>query len=52
MYDLIKEAIHDDAAAIEISKMENKDVTEVVDALSQLSLEDTMKLGMQFKRFP
>lgn len=52
MYDLIKEAIHDDAAAIEISKMENKDVTEVVDAISQLSLEDTMKLGMQFKRFP
>lgn len=52
MYDLIKEAVHDDAAAIEISKMENKDVTSVVDAISQLSLEETMKLGMQFKRFP
>ena len=52
MYDLIKEAVHDDDAAIEISKMENKDVSSVVDAISELSLEDTMKLGMQFKRFP
>ena len=52
MYDLIKEAVHDDDAAIEISKMENKDVSSVVDAISDLSLEDTMKLGMQFKRFP
>jgi 5,10-methenyltetrahydromethanopterin hydrogenase cofactor biosynthesis protein HmdC len=51
MYDLIKKAVHDDGAAIEISKM-NKDVGEVVDAISQLSLEETMKLGMQFKRFP
>ncbi len=51
MYDLIKKAVHDDDAAIEISKM-NKDVGEVVDAISQLSLEETMKLGMQFKRFP
>ena len=52
MYDLIKEAVHDDDAAIEISKMESKDVSSVVDAISELSLEDTMKLGMQFKRFP
>lgn len=51
MYDLIKEAVHDDAAAIEISKMK-KDVGSVVDAISELSLEDTMKLGMSFKRFP
>ena len=51
MYDLIKKAVHDDDAAIEISKI-NKDVGEVVDAISQLSLEETMKLGMQFKRFP
>ena len=51
MYDLIKKAVHDDDAAIEISKMD-KDVGEVVDAISQLSLEEAMKLGMQFKRFP
>lgn len=51
MYDLIKEAIVDDDAAIELSKMD-KNVVEVVDAISELSLEDTMKLGMKFKRFP
>ena len=52
MYELIKKAVDDDNAAIEISKMENKDVVAVVDSISQLSLEETMKLGMQFKRFP
>lgn len=51
MHDLIKEAVYDDAAAIELSKMD-KDVVSVVDAISELSLEETMKLGMQFKRFP
>ena len=51
MYDLIKEAIIDDDVAIELSKMD-KNVVEVVDAISELSLEDTMKLGMKFKRFP
>ncbi|MCQ2970301.1 5,10-methenyltetrahydromethanopterin hydrogenase cofactor biosynthesis protein HmdC [Methanobrevibacter gottschalkii] len=51
MYDLIKEAVHSDEAAIEISKMK-KDVGSVVDAISELSLDDTMKLGMSFKRFP
>ena len=39
MYDLIKKAVHDDDAAIEISKMD-KDVGEVVDAISELSLEE------------
>ena len=52
MYDLIKKAVNEDNAAIEISKMENKDVVAVVDAISELSLDETMKLGMQFKRFP
>ena len=42
MYDLIKNAVYDDDAAIEISKMD-KDVTSVVDAISQLTLEETMK---------
>ena len=45
MYDLIKRAVYDDDAAIEISKMD-KDVASVVDAISELSLEETMKLGM------
>ena len=39
MYELIKNAVNDDGAAIEISKMENKDVVSVVDAISELSLE-------------
>ena len=51
MHDLIKQAVNDDEAAITISKMD-KNVCEVVDAISDLSLEETMKLGMQFKRFP
>ncbi len=51
MYDLIKRAVYDDDAAIELSKSK-KNVTEVVDAISQLSLDETMALGMQFKRFP
>lgn len=51
MHDLIKEAVNNDDAAIEISKMK-KDAGSVVDAISELSLEETMKLGMQFKRFP
>ena len=51
MYNLIKNPVHDDEAAIQISKMD-KDVTSVVDAISELSLDEAMKLGMQFKRFP
>ena len=51
MYDLIRKAVYDDDAAIQISKMD-KDVTSVVDAISELSLDEAMKLGMQFKRFP
>ena len=39
MYDLIKKAVLDDEAAITISKMD-KDVGEVVDAISELSLEE------------
>ena len=52
MYDLVKESVYDDNAAIELSKIEKKDVVSIVDAISELSLEDVMKLGMQFKRFP
>ena len=48
MYDLIKRAVHDDDAAIEISKMD-KDVTSVVDAISQLSLCLLLKLFLPRK---
>lgn len=51
MYELIKKAITDDDVALELAKSE-KNVVEVVDAISDLSLQDTMKLGMKFKRFP
>lgn len=51
MYDLIKQAIYDDEAAIELSKAD-KNVVEVVDAISELSLDEAMKLGAKFKRFP
>lgn len=51
MFDLIKEAINDDAVAFELSKID-KDIVEVVDAISELSLEETMALGMKFKKFP
>lgn len=51
MYDLIKEAITNDEAAIELSKID-KNVVEVVDAISELTLDETMALGTKFKRFP
>lgn len=51
MYDLIKQAVHDDDAAIELSKID-KNVVEVVDAISELSLDEAMQLGTKFKRFP
>lgn len=51
MYDLIKEAITNDNSTLELAKSK-KEVTEVVDAISDLSMEDAMKLGMNFKKFP
>ena len=51
MYELIKESLTDRNAALELSKIK-KDITEVVDAISDLSLEETMKLGTIFKQFP
>ena len=44
MYELIKESINSDESALELAKAE-KDVVAVVDAISDLSFEDTMKLG-------
>lgn len=51
MHELIKEAINDLDAAWELSKLE-KDPVEIIDAVSELNMEDTMKLGMNFKKFP
>lgn len=51
MYDLVKEAVNDMDAALELSKAK-KDVTGVVDAISQLPLDDVLKLGSNFKKFP
>ena len=51
MYELIKESINSDESALELAKAE-KDVGSVVDAISELSLEETMKLGTRFKKFP
>lgn len=51
MHDIIREAINDPEAAWEIIKMD-RNVTEVVDAVSDLSREDKIKLGATFKRFP
>ena len=51
MYDLIKESINDYDAALKLAKSQ-KNIVEVVDAISELSKEDAMKLGTNFKRFP
>lgn len=51
MHELIREAVNDPGMAWEIMKMD-RDVTEVVDAVSDLSRDDKIKLGATFKRFP
>ncbi|MCE7699727.1 MAG: 5,10-methenyltetrahydromethanopterin hydrogenase cofactor biosynthesis protein HmdC [Methanobacterium paludis] len=51
MYGLVKDAVNDINVALELNKTK-KNVTEIVDAVSQLSREDAMKLGRNFKRFP
>lgn len=51
MYDLIKEAVNDMNAAWELS-YSDKDVVEIVDAVSELEIEEAMSLGMNFKKFP
>jgi 5,10-methenyltetrahydromethanopterin hydrogenase cofactor biosynthesis protein HmdC len=51
MHELVKEAVNDMDAALELSKSE-KDVIDIVGAVSELTREDAMKLGMNFKRFP
>jgi 5,10-methenyltetrahydromethanopterin hydrogenase cofactor biosynthesis protein HmdC len=51
LYDLIKESVNNDNSALELAKSE-KNVVEVVDAISELSLSDVERLGTRFKKFP
>ena len=51
MHDLIKKAVNDMDLSLELSKSK-KDVENVVDAVSDLTIIDAMKLGMNFKKFP
>ncbi|BDZ70811.1 hypothetical protein GCM10025861_13280 [Methanobacterium petrolearium] len=51
MHDLIKEAVNDMDSALKLSKSE-KNVNDVVDAVSELSTAEATQLGMNFKKFP
>ncbi|MDR2831150.1 MAG: 5,10-methenyltetrahydromethanopterin hydrogenase cofactor biosynthesis protein HmdC [Methanobrevibacter sp.] len=51
MYDLIKKSVDNDDDALELAKSE-KNIVEIVDAISELSLDDVEKLGTRFKKFP
>ncbi|EKF85601.1 5,10-methenyltetrahydromethanopterin hydrogenase cofactor biosynthesis protein HmdC [Methanobacterium formicicum] len=51
MYDIVKEAVNDMDSALELSKA-NKNVNDVVDAVSELSTAEATQLGMNFKKFP
>ena len=51
MHDMIKEAVSDMDSALELSKSD-KNVNDVVDAVSQLSTHEATQLGMNFKKFP
>lgn len=51
MHDLVREAVDDMDAALELRKSK-KDVVDIVDAVSELEIEEVMKLGMNFKKFP
>lgn len=51
MHEIIKEAINDMDAALELCKSQ-KNVVDVVDSISELSTDEAMKLGMNFKKFP
>ncbi|EKQ53458.1 MAG: 5,10-methenyltetrahydromethanopterin hydrogenase cofactor biosynthesis protein HmdC [Methanobacterium sp. Maddingley MBC34] len=48
---MIKDAVSDMNSALELSKS-NKNVKNVVDAVSQLSTPEATQLGMNFKKFP
>ncbi|NYB52098.1 MAG: 5,10-methenyltetrahydromethanopterin hydrogenase cofactor biosynthesis protein HmdC [Methanobacteriaceae archaeon] len=51
MHDIIKDAVGDMDSALELSKSD-KNVLDVVDAVSELSTPEATQLGMNFKKFP
>lgn len=51
MHEIIKEAVNDMDSALELCKSQ-KNVVDVVNAVSELNTEEAMKLGMNFKKFP
>lgn len=51
MHEIIKESVESMDSALELCKS-RKNVVDVVDAVSELSIEDVCKLGMNFKKFP
>jgi len=51
MYDLVKKSVNSLDSAVELSKLD-KNVVEIVDAIDNLSLEEVIQLGSNFKQFP
>jgi len=51
MHEIIKEAVNDMDSALELCKSQ-KNVVDVVNAVSELNTKEAMKLGMNFKKFP
>jgi len=51
VHDMIKEAVSDMDSALELSRSD-KNVNDVVDAVSELSTAEATQLGMNFKKFP
>jgi 5,10-methenyltetrahydromethanopterin hydrogenase cofactor biosynthesis protein HmdC len=51
VHDMIKDAVNEMDSALELSKSD-KNVNDVVDAVSELSTADATQLGMNFKKFP
>jgi len=51
MHEIIKESINNMDAALELCKS-HKNVVDIVDAISDLNIEEAIKLGKNFKKFP
>ena len=51
MYEIIKEAVNNMETSLELCKS-RKNIINIVDAVSELTTEEAMKLGMNFKKFP
>lgn len=51
MHEIVRKAVYDMDTSLELCKSQ-KDVVDVVDAVSELTTQEAMKLGMNFKKFP